>query len=119
MDSARETAQGGTGVIGTCAICGRPLTQVGPKGECLRCLARLGFVGENDQTENSARSRGRINRSFAALIGSAGRGYTRESSILAFLGSVAHSTKSSSPTLPDSRFLSQPPRSLPISVRFK
>src|SRR5438552_7323853 len=22
--------------VGTCAICGRPLTQVGPKGECLR-----------------------------------------------------------------------------------
>jgi hypothetical protein len=24
---------------GICGICGRPLTQVGPKGECLRCLA--------------------------------------------------------------------------------
>src|SRR6266700_3592765 len=30
--------------VGTCAICGRPLTQVGPKGECLRCLADLGFL---------------------------------------------------------------------------
>src|ERR1700686_472567 len=28
--------------VGICAICGRPLTQVGPKGECLRCLADLG-----------------------------------------------------------------------------
>src|SRR5207253_7953937 len=26
--------------VGTCAICGRPLTQVGPKGEGLRCLDR-------------------------------------------------------------------------------
>ena len=60
MDSDRETAQGGTGVVGTCANCGRPLTQVGPKGECLRCLARLGFVGEGEQAENSARWRGRI-----------------------------------------------------------
>jgi serine/threonine-protein kinase len=40
--------------VGTCAICGRPLTQVGPKGECLRCLADLGFLsgsqgpGESD-----------------------------------------------------------------------
>jgi serine/threonine protein kinase/Tfp pilus assembly protein PilF len=30
--------------VGTCAICGRPLTQVGPKGECLRCLVDLGFL---------------------------------------------------------------------------
>src|SRR6266513_4325801 len=30
--------------VGTCAICGRPLTQIGPKGECLRCLADLGFL---------------------------------------------------------------------------
>src|SRR6266436_4450389 len=30
--------------VGTCAICGRPLTQVGPRGECLRCLADLGFL---------------------------------------------------------------------------
>src|SRR5438270_7504994 len=30
--------------VGTCAICGRPLTQVGAKGECLRCLADLGFL---------------------------------------------------------------------------
>ena len=30
--------------VGTCAICGRPLTQVGARGECLRCLADLGFL---------------------------------------------------------------------------
>src|SRR5437868_7038063 len=33
--------------VGTCAICGRPLTQVGAKGECLRCLADLGFLSSS------------------------------------------------------------------------
>jgi serine/threonine protein kinase/tetratricopeptide (TPR) repeat protein len=37
--------------IGTCAICGRPLTQVGPKGECLRCLADLGFLSGSQESE--------------------------------------------------------------------
>ena len=44
--------------IGTCAICGRPLTQVGPKGECLRCLADLGFLSgsrEPGQSETPRR----------------------------------------------------------------
>src|SRR6266851_1862886 len=35
--------------VGTCAICGRPLTQVGPKGECLRCLADLGFLSGSQE----------------------------------------------------------------------
>src|SRR5713101_5572171 len=35
--------------VGTCAICGRPLTQVGPKGECLRCLANLGFLSGSQE----------------------------------------------------------------------
>jgi hypothetical protein len=35
--------------VGTCAICGRPLAQVGPKGECLRCLADLGFLSGSQQ----------------------------------------------------------------------
>jgi predicted Ser/Thr protein kinase len=39
--------------LGTCAICGRPLTQVGPKGECLRCLADLGFLSDSRETEKS------------------------------------------------------------------
>src|ERR1700688_4712351 len=39
--------------VGTCAICGRPLTQVGPKGECLRCLADLGFLSDNQEPEKS------------------------------------------------------------------
>src|ERR1700752_612183 len=38
---------------GTCAICGRPLTQVGRKGECLRCLADLGFLGGGLEPGNS------------------------------------------------------------------
>src|SRR6476646_9150579 len=46
--------------VGTCAICGRPLTQVGPKGECLRCLVGLGFLGgsqEPDKPETRRRLR--------------------------------------------------------------
>lgn len=35
----------------TCATCGRPLTQRGPNGECLRCLVSLTFLGENEQPE--------------------------------------------------------------------
>src|SRR5213080_1853989 len=35
--------------VGTCAICGRPLTQVGPKGECLRCVAELGFLSGSQE----------------------------------------------------------------------
>src|SRR5216110_3167854 len=42
----------------TCATCGRPLTQVGPKGECLRCLVSLGFLADGEQVERpAARSR--------------------------------------------------------------
>src|SRR5258705_8212018 len=39
--------------VGTCAICGRPFTQVGPKGECLRCLADLGFLGGSQEPGKS------------------------------------------------------------------
>src|SRR6266849_9403499 len=39
--------------VGTCAICGRPLTQVGPKGECLRCLADLGFLSGSKEPGRS------------------------------------------------------------------
>src|SRR5437016_4340324 len=35
--------------VGTCAVCGRPLTQVGAKGECLRCLADLGFLSASQE----------------------------------------------------------------------
>ena len=43
----------------TCATCGRPLTQVGPKGECLRCLVGLGFLADGDEPERPA-ARGRL-----------------------------------------------------------
>jgi serine/threonine protein kinase/Flp pilus assembly protein TadD len=39
--------------VGACAICGRPLTQVGPKGECLRCLADLGFLSGSQEPGKS------------------------------------------------------------------
>src|SRR5256886_2646295 len=39
--------------VGTCAICGRPLTEVGAKGECLRCLADLGFLGGSQEPGRS------------------------------------------------------------------
>ncbi len=43
---------------GTCTTCGRPLTQCGPNGECLRCLANLWFLADKEQTERpGARSR--------------------------------------------------------------
>ena len=44
-------------IVGTCATCGRPLTQVGSKGECLRCLVSLGFLNETGQSEKSETSR--------------------------------------------------------------
>src|SRR5580704_6677601 len=44
---------------GTCATRGRPLTQVGPKGECLRCLVGLGFLADGEEPERPA-ARGRL-----------------------------------------------------------
>jgi serine/threonine protein kinase/Tfp pilus assembly protein PilF len=44
---------------GMCATCGRPLTQVGPNGECLRCLVGLGFLAEGEEMERPA-ARGRL-----------------------------------------------------------
>ena len=44
---------------GVCATCGRPLTQVGPKGECLRCLVGLGFLADGEEPERPA-ARGRL-----------------------------------------------------------
>src|SRR6266404_5459658 len=40
--------------VGMCAICGRPLTQV---GECLRCLADLGFLSGSREPEKSESGR--------------------------------------------------------------
>jgi len=42
---------------GTCATCGRPLTQSGPNGECLRCLVSVGFLAEGEEMERPARGR--------------------------------------------------------------
>jgi len=44
---------------GTCAVCGRQLTQCGPNGECLRCLVSLGFLADGEQAERPA-GRGRL-----------------------------------------------------------
>src|SRR5438876_10101584 len=44
---------------GTCATCGRPLTQCGPNGECLRCLVSLGFLADGEQAERPV-GRGRL-----------------------------------------------------------
>src|SRR5437764_14906644 len=43
----------------TCATCGRPLTQCGPSGECLRCLVSLTFLADGEQPERR-RTRGRL-----------------------------------------------------------
>src|SRR5882724_10102193 len=39
---------------GTCATCGRHLTQCGPHGECLRCLVSLGFLADGERVERPA-----------------------------------------------------------------
>jgi serine/threonine protein kinase/Tfp pilus assembly protein PilF len=44
---------------GNCATCGRLLTQIGPNGECLRCLVGLGFLADGEEPERPA-ARGRL-----------------------------------------------------------
>src|SRR3954454_14450868 len=53
------TAKAQSETAKTCATCGRPLTQCGPNGECLRCLVSLTFLGDGDQPERPA-ARGRL-----------------------------------------------------------
>jgi serine/threonine protein kinase/Tfp pilus assembly protein PilF len=48
-----------TAATGVCATCGRALTQIGPKGECLRCLVSLGFLADGEEAERPA-ARGRL-----------------------------------------------------------
>jgi serine/threonine protein kinase/Tfp pilus assembly protein PilF len=48
-----------TAAAGVCATCGRPLTQIGPKGECLRCLVSLGFLADGEEPERPD-ARGRL-----------------------------------------------------------
>src|SRR5215470_11584797 len=58
MSAGPEVAKGVSKIVGTCATCGRPLTQVGLKGECVRCLASLGFLNDSQSPEaRGARSR--------------------------------------------------------------
>src|SRR5438874_3900571 len=52
-------ANGESQTAGTCATCGRSLTQCGPNGECLRCLVTLGFLADGDHAERPA-ARGRL-----------------------------------------------------------
>src|SRR3989442_1933963 len=53
------TANADARTAGTCATCGRPLTQCGPNGECLRCLVGLGFLADGEHLERPA-ARGRL-----------------------------------------------------------
>src|SRR5437899_5972263 len=53
------TEKGEARAAGTCATCGRQLTQCGPNGECLRCLVSLGFLADGEQAERPA-GRGRL-----------------------------------------------------------
>src|SRR5918996_4026086 len=53
------TAKAQSETAETCASCGRPLTQVGPNGECLRCLVTLTFLADGEQPERPA-ARGRL-----------------------------------------------------------
>jgi len=58
MNGDREAARVEPDAVGICATCGRPLTQIGSQGECLRCLASFGFLGDNESSERpGARSR--------------------------------------------------------------
>src|SRR5436190_18782215 len=50
-------AKGERQAAGTCATCGRPLTQCGPNGECLRCLVSVGFLADGEEAERPARGR--------------------------------------------------------------
>src|SRR5881296_3012924 len=53
------TANADARTAGTCATCGRPLTQCGPNGECLRCLVSLGLLVDGEQAERPV-GRGRF-----------------------------------------------------------
>src|SRR5438552_15702715 len=51
MSAGPEIPEVESKIVGICATCGRPLTQVGSKGECLRCLVSLGFAAEDSRSE--------------------------------------------------------------------
>src|SRR5216110_3703633 len=58
-DNGVGTEKGEPRAAGTCTTCGRPLTQCGPNGECLRCIFSLGFLAEGQEAERPA-ARGRL-----------------------------------------------------------
>lgn len=43
--------------LGTCATCGRTLTQAGSNGDCLRCLVSIGFLTDSQQLDEAESSR--------------------------------------------------------------
>jgi serine/threonine protein kinase len=57
MSICLEVSEHEFAVAGTCGTCGRPLTQAGLEGECLRCLLSLGFLSDSQQPEESETSR--------------------------------------------------------------
>src|ERR1700745_238671 len=57
MSADAETAESGPAIVATCTVCGRLLTQVGQKGECLRCLAHLGFLSDIQEPGKSETAR--------------------------------------------------------------
>src|SRR5436190_3096636 len=59
MSAGLRTAKEQRKTAETCATCGRPLTQRGPNGECLRCLVSLTFLGDGEQPQRPT-TRGRL-----------------------------------------------------------
>ncbi len=57
MSICLEVSEHEFAVAGRCGTCGRPLTQAGLEGECLRCLLSLGFLSDSQQPEESETSR--------------------------------------------------------------
>src|SRR5438105_9161459 len=53
------TAKAHSETAETCATCGRPMTQCGPNGECLRCLISLTFLADGEEPERPT-ARGRL-----------------------------------------------------------
>jgi serine/threonine protein kinase len=53
MSICLDVAEREPAVAETYGTCGRTLTQVGLKGECLRCLVSLGFLSDSQQPEES------------------------------------------------------------------
>jgi len=54
MSSGPEIPEGESKIVGICATCGRPLTHLGPNGECLRCLFDWGATWEEEQSQRNA-----------------------------------------------------------------